>query len=395
MAKIRRRGKSWHALVYLGRGADGKPVRRSVTRPTKREVEEEVARLKAEYRQGTYIQPSKLTVAEFLQQWIRTYPIDSPTTRASYEMLVREHFIPSLGHIPLAKLSPMHLQEYYQDRLERGNLKKPGAGLSPTTVRYHHRVLAVALETAVRWRLIPENVARLVIPPKKRHFEPAIWTPEEGARFLEVIAGHRMFAFYVAAMLTGLRRGELFGLRWPDVDWEGSRLLVVRTTIMARDPATDLLRPVTKDTPKWSKARRAISISEFMLRTLARHRAEQEIERAQLGEAYHDEGWIFCRPDGRRYSMNSITGKQFNRLLEKAGVPKIRFHDLRHTHASWMLLNGEHPKVVQGRLGHSSITVTMDLYSHLMEGQDRDAVERIDSLLQRARPGRLLGPLAR
>lgn len=386
--KIKRRGKSWHAVVWLGRDADGKPIRQSITRPTKREVQEEIDRIRAEYSQGTYVRPNKMTVKEFLEMWLERYPIKSPTTRESYEMLVREHFIPELGHIRLQELSPMHLQEYYKNRLERGRVNARNGqpeGLSPTTVLYHHRVLSRALTMAWRWRLVAQNVAKLVEPPKKRKYRPTIWTPEEAVRFLEVIAQHRLFALYVTAMLSGLRRGEIFGLKWSDVDLERRILHVRREMLMIKTGEGRPRRPVLSDELKSDTSHRTVAMSETLTRALLTHKEEQEEEKRVLGSRYMDEGLVFCRPDGGRYHLESISRTQFNKLQEQAGVPRIRFHDLRHTHASWMLANGVHPKVVSERLGHSSITITMDTYSHVIPGVDREAAEGLDVLLEEAR----------
>lgn len=382
----RKRRKSWHKEVWLGRDSDGKPIRVSVTRPTKREMEEEVARLKAEYAQGTFIRPSRITVGEYLKDWLNDYEFKAETTRESYTMIVNQYLIPYLGNVQLQKLGPLHIRRYYADRRREGKDLGgiQGRALSGTTLLYHHRVLSRALKQARDWGLVANNVAQRVDAPRKEEYRPTVWTLEDGLRFLGSIEGHRLYALYYTALLTGLRRGELFGLKWADIDWDNRRMVVRRSLVVHQDEH-GTWRPQLRDGLKTAGSVRSIACSPALIQALSQHRMRQEKEREGLGELYGDLGLVFCQMTGAPYYMDNVTYRQFRSLQKKAGVPLIRFHDLRHTHASWMLATGEHPKVLQHRLGHSSITMTMDIYSHLLPGMDTPGVERLDSMLDRSK----------
>ena len=259
-------------------------------------------------------------------------------------------------------MQPSHLQGLYARLLARG--------LAPKTVRNAHIVIHKALAQAIGWDLAPRNVADLVKPPKVERREPNTLNAEEVRRLWAAIAGTRWEALLVVTVATGLRQGEVLGLRWGDIDVQRGVLQVRR----------QLHRDKTYGTPK-AKSRRRIDLAAPETRALAGHKARQDAVRRAHGEAYEDHDLVFCTDRGRPLSWRNVT-REFKRFLRTAGLKEIRFHDLRHTNATLLLEAEVHPKVVQERLGHSTIGVTLDIYSHVMPSLGRGAADRLHDVLR-------------
>ena len=359
---------SWTTVVPLPRDpVTGRRQQRRITGKTKREVEQEVARIRHELRTGTYLEPSTLTLGEYLERWlVATEPRVRPQTMRSYRRVCRERLGPALGHVPLAALSPIHIQECYADRL--------ATGLSPTTVRLYHSVLHRALKQAVRWRLIPSNPAGAVDVPARAHVEMRTWSAEQARTFLAATADHRLAALWRLALLTGMRQGEILALTWDDVDLERGTLSVRRTVIDGHDRRE--FGPT-----KTNAGKRQIALPASCVEALRAHRARQLRERLAAGPAWQDQGLVFPRYDGDVYPPRTLH-KYYGQIVRRAELPYIRFHDLRHTSATLSLALGEHPKIVQERLGHSSIKMTLDRYSHVSMGMQRQAADRLDQALE-------------
>jgi integrase len=251
-------------------------------------------------------------------------------------------------------------------------------GLSPRAVRYLHAIIRQALQQAVKEGLLTRNPADATSPPVAQTKQVRPLTEDELLAFFAAAREDRLFAAYVLAATTGLRRGELLGLCWDSVDLERGTITVRRELVRVRDGVA------LEDTTKSRSGRRSVTLTDDAVRELKAHRRRQAQERLLMGEAYQDNGLVFCRPDGRPIDPVWFT-KHFQHLLAKAGLPRVRLHDLRHTHASLLLARGVHPKVVQERLGHSSITVTLDLYSHLVPGLQEAAAASLNGLLGRRR----------
>jgi integrase len=276
------------------------------------------------------------------------------------------------------------LQTFYNEKLEKGRADGKG-GLSTRMVRYLHAIIRQALQQAVKEGLLPRNVADATSPPTVKNKQMRPLTEDELLKFFETAKEDRLFPAYVLAATTGLRRGELLGLCWGSVDLENGVLTVQRQLLDLKDGLT------LEETTKSKSGRRSIVLTDDAIRKLKAHRKRQLQERLLMGEAYQDKGLVFCREDGSFLRPDEFT-KRFQRLLKKAGLPKVRLHDLRHTHASLLLARGVHPKVVQERLGHSSITMTLDLYSHLTPGLQEAAAATLNGLLnQRKSPAKTQG----
>lgn len=265
----------------------------------------------------------------------------------------------------LTRLSPQHLQRLYATKLET---------LSPTTVNHVHAVLHKALSNAVRWGAVNRNVADLVDPPRNRPFEIATLTAHEARTFLDAASGNRLEALFVLAVTTGMRQGELLGLRWRDVDFDACALQI-RGSMQATPDGLRIMEPKTRT------SQRRVTLSREPVDALRRHRVAQAEERLQLGAAWEDNGLVFANVVGRPIAAGNLLRRSFEPLLKRAGLPRIRFHDLRHTSATLLLGRGIHPKIVAEMLGHSRVGTTLDRYSHVTPTMQREAAEAFDLIL--------------
>ena len=373
---IRSQGKaSWELRVYLGRGPDGRKLYKSHTiEGTKRQAQNELNDLLSKLQRGEYVAPSRMTVAEYLERWLTDYGRVkvAAKTLERYSEIIRAHLAPALGHHALPKLQPLHIQAYYSHALERGRRDGRG-GLAAQTVLHHHRVLREALQQAVRWQLLSRNVADAVEPPRPQRRETEVFDQAEVDRLLEAARGTRLGLPVLLAVTTGLRRGELLGLRWQDVDLEGGKLAV-------RQSIEQTKAGLAFKQPKTQKGRRVVTLPPMTVDGLRRHKAEQAKERLQLGPAYTDHGLVLARPDGRPQNPEEMT-RAFKRFVQRAGVRVLSLHKLRHTHATLLLGANVHPKVVSERLGHATVGITLDTYSHVLPNLQEEAARKIDALL--------------
>ena len=380
---IRQRSKgSWEVCVDTGRDpATGKRLRHfESVKGTKKVAQQRMHELLHTLEQGAYVRPSRLTVAQFLGEWLQDY-VElncSPRTKASYEMIIRRHLIPELGSIPLSQLEPRHLQASYSRQRERGRVDGKGQ-LSPQTVRYCHSLLAEALGYAVKMGLLSRNVAQATEAPRADHKVMPTLAPEDVPRFLEAAQESPYYTLFYLLLHTGLRRGEALALRWKNVDL-GLASLGISAYLSVVEAAYKLNGTYVIKEPKTSHSRRRIALPPSLGLVLRQHKAGQEAQRALLGKPLTDNDFVFAHPDGSPLDPSTVS-HAFNKVMRKAGLPHIRLHDLRHTHASLLLQAGVHPKIVQERLGHSSIRVTLDTYSHVIGGLQEVAAQRFDDLL--------------
>ncbi len=315
---------------------------------------------------GVLVTGPRQTVGQFFTQWLAAVqPSLRPRTFVGYEQLVRLHVVPDLGPLSLTKLSPQHLQRLYASRLD--------AGLSSTTVNHLHALIHKALSNAVRWGMLQRNIADLVDPPRSRHFAIATLSPEQARAFLAAARGHRLEALYVLAVTTGMRQGELLGLRWRDVDVDAGTLQI-RGSLQATPEGRRILEPKT------AGSRRRVALSKQPIDALRRHRVAQAEERLRLGAGWEDSDLVFCSAAGHPITASGLR-RSFEPLLKRAGLPRMRFHDLRHTAATLLLGRGVHPKVVSEMLGHTRISTTLDLYSHVSMTMQQQAADAFDAIL--------------
>ncbi len=369
---IKRKGSSNYTIV-LQLGLDpvtGKRKQQWIAAGTsKREAERKLAELVHEIDTGSYMKPGKITLAKYLGRWLLEYAQTnlSPTTVEGYEHIFRKYIIPALGNLTLAQIKPEHLQKYYSDKLN--------GGLSAQTVRHHHTVLHKALQTALKWGLLSRNVADGADVPRARRTEMQTWDENEVNCFLEAAKHSSHYALFYLALFTGMRRSELLALRWQDADLLYGQISVARGLHCLKDGTCIFSEP------KSAKSRRTIALPPSVISLLREYRARQEFEHKMQGIPSNDNDLIFSSAEGRPLLPNSVT-HAWIKLVHRAGLKYIRLHDCRHTHASLLLKQGIHPKIVQERLGHSSIQITLDTYSHVAPGLQEAAAQKFDDLIK-------------
>jgi integrase len=377
---ITKRSKNTYSVV-IRRGRDpntGKYLQSWFTvKGTKKDAEKRLAELLHQIDTGMFMQPGKATLADFLERWLSDYAYANlaPRTAEGYETIIRQHLIPKLGSVPLTQLKPEHIQKYYAETLANGRCNGKG-GLSSTTLRHHHMTLHKALKCAVKWGLLVRNPVDALDAPRTTRSEMNVMTEDDLIRFLEIAKSTPYYALFYLALYTGMRRSELLGLRWCDVDLILGQVSVTRGLHHLRDGS------IVFRSPKTATSRRTIALPPSAILMLRDHRERQEAIHAALGMPVDEEGLIFSQPDGKPLLPNTVT-HAWIKLARRTGLAGIRLHDARHTHASLMLKQGVHPKVVQERLGHSSIAITLDTYSHVAPGLQQAAACRFDECLVR------------
>jgi integrase len=354
----------WVATISLDRGR-----RKAFYGKTRQGVAGRLAAALKTHQDGLPVVGERQTVCNYLHSWLTSV---EPSLRARtfirYEQYIRLHAIPYIGGLPLARLSPQHLQRLYAERLS--------AGLSPTTVAHLHAVLHKALGQAAKWGQVPRNVADLVTKPRMSAPEMQTLTAEQARRLLDAASGDRLEALYVLALNTGMRQGEMLALKWRDIDLE-------RGAIQVRASLQRIRGAFVFSEPKTARSRRQIVVTESVTTTLKRHRSFQLEERLQAGGLWQDGDLVFADRYGQPIYATDLSRCAFYPLLERAGLPKVRFHDLRHTAATLLLAEGIHPKVVADMLGHATTAITLDLYSHTTPTMHRQAALALETVLGR------------
>lgn len=372
----------WMGQVMLD--TDGGYKRKTVYGKTQKEVKEKIARLKLDCQRGKLVETSNMPLEDWMQLWITNYKPDlKVTTRESYELYINVHIKGSeIGKIPLNKLKTTDLQKFYNAKL-KCECKNQKQNLSPTTVRYINIIIKGALRQAVNNRMINENVSDGVVLPKKNKVEIIPLTKDEVIRFLEVAKSDRLYTLYLLEMMTGLRRGEILGLKWEDVDFKERRIKVIHNLYRVNNTDKDVNSKykMVLLTPKTESSKRIIPLNQLMVDALLQHKKEQEREKKLYEDGYRDLGMVFCKPDGDYISPREFL-RQYQRLLHKAGLERKRFHDLRHTVASLLINANENPKVIQQLLGHSTISTTLDIYAHVMEQTINKSVDNLCDQLE-------------
>ena len=376
----RKKERPWEITIDVGRNpATGKRLRHfENVKGTKKDAQRRLHELMYTLEQGAYVRPSRRTVAQFLEEWLQDYvrPNTAPKTAERYEEIVRVHLTSALGAIPLSDLQPHHIQKYYSQALESGRRDGKG-GLSALTVHKHHRILYESLKYGVRQGILVRNPAEAVTPPHGQSKKPAMVGANRLQLILEAAKESPYYVLFFTLAYTGLRRSELLGLRWGDIDLEKATLSVVQTLQLLRNGEYIFGEPKSK------RSRRQIALSPSLAVLLWEYRLKQEQARRLLGKPLVPMDLVFSQPDGRPFRPNSVT-RAFQVLVESVGLKGVRLHDLRHAHATVLLHQGVHPKIVQERLGHSSVATTLDIYSHVLPGLQEAAARRFDEGLESA-----------
>jgi integrase len=377
---VARKGNRYYAVIYEGTDpVTGRTRHRwHAGGHTRKEAERVLAELVKRHHDGDYRAPERITFGDYLQQ--RWLPAKKTQLRAStydsYARNIANHVIPALGPIPLQRLTPEDLDPFYARLLADGRRNGSGGGLSIKTVRYIHTMIRKALADAHRKGSVLRNVADLADPPKlsaapKR--EMRVWTAGELRTFLTEIEAHRLHPAYFLAANTGMRRGEVLGLRWSDVDLDAKRLSVHRSLV-------NVAYELTLSDVKTASGRRVIDLHDRTVAVLRAWRKRQLEERMLAGDRPDDASLVFAHPDGSAIHPDYFS-QCFDRHLAKSSLPRIRLHDLRHTHATILLKAGVHVKVVSERLGHANVAFTMTVYQHVIPGMQADAARTFSDVV--------------
>ena len=368
---IAKKGNRYYVVIYEGvNPSTGKGRHRwHAAGPTRKGAERLLAELVKRHHDGEYRPPQKITLGEYLERWLPTQKQRlAASTFSSYQHNIRLHVVPYIGSIPLQRLMPEDLDGLYAHLLSDGRRNKGGGELSPKSVRLVHSVIHKALADAHRKGSVTRNVADVADAPKiSASARPKMraWKADELRQFLELIEEHPLYtAFYVKAN-TGMRRGELLGLTWRVIDFDNARLAVTQT-VTAPD-----YKMVVSDV-KSAHSLRTIDLNPRTVSILRTWRRQQLEEYMQTGVRTDDSGFVFARPDGSPIHPDYFS-QTFDRLLAKLDLPRIRLHDLRHTHATLLIKAGVPVKVVSERLGHASVAFTMQVYQHVLPGMQADA----------------------
>lgn len=384
---LRKRAEdSWSLVVELDRDpSTGKRRQKWHTvRGTKREAEKRLAELLVEADRGQLGSSPKMTVADFLEHWLKDHAEanTSPKTFTRYRGIVKCNVVPFVGKVSLDRLTPAQIVAW-QTKLRSAPRadKKPGT-LSAQTCKHAYVVFHTALEHAVKWGLISTNPAARVDPPRAPRREMATFTADQALAFFEALDayGTSWQTFFYVVMTAALRLAEVTGLRWEDVDLDRG-ILSVRQTIY-RLPKIGVVKKGSKS----NAGRRPVDLDAQAVSLLRRHRSEQDVLRASLGSDWQDNDLVFPGPTGKPIGDKPIR-RIFRLACEKAEVPEIRLHDLRHTTATLLLKAGINPKIVSERLGHSSVALTLNTYTHVIESMQRDAADKLGQILRRPETG--------
>lgn len=372
-----KKGKRWYAVVDEPPGPDGKRGRRrwhSGFR-TKKEAEAGAVEILGTMQSGAYVSPSAETLGPYLRAWLEAHRINKPlrdSTYHGYRKIIDKYITPRLGAVALQKLRPEHLDAFYAE-LQRDGRRLGNAALSARTVRHVHIVLRSALAAAVRKGRLASNPADRADAPAPKATEMHVWSALELRAFLEHVRDDRLYAAWLLAAGTGLRRGEVLGLRWKDCDLDSGRLTVTQTLL-------DVGHKLTFGPPKTDAGRRTVALDAGTVAVLRAHRTRQLEERLACGGDFNDGALVFCRADGDPVHPAWFS-RAFDQRVTASRLPAIRLHDLRHTHATIALGAGVNVKVVSERLGHSKIAITLDTYAHVMPTMQEEAAERVAALV--------------
>ncbi|POB09495.1 tyrosine-type recombinase/integrase [Sulfobacillus sp. hq2] len=368
---ISRGDRTWLIRIFIGR--DPKTGKRKylnkTVHGTKKEAQQELNALLRDQDTGTLVTTQRITLNEYLDQWLEAAakPRLRPQTSEDYKAILNRYVRQPLGYRRLSTIQPLDLQKLYSEMLERG--------LSPRTIRYTHVILSSALKQAVRWQMLSQNPADKVSVPKQQRREMHALNPEETKRFLSAAESSRWLTLFQFALVTGMRPEEYFGLRWEDIDWHNGRVQVKRVLVRPKGGGWRF------DEPKTKKGR-SIPIPQTLVASLKTLKVEQAKQRLSLGERWKDHGLVFTAENGEPIHHSNFTARHFKPILKAAGLAEnIRLYDLRHTCATLLLVAGENPKVVSERLGHASITLTLDTYSHVLPTLQQQATSKLESLL--------------
>ncbi|MEV2661842.1 site-specific integrase [Paenibacillus larvae] len=361
---IRKRGNKWCFVLDVGRDEiTGERIQKWFSGyDKKRDAERDMAEKIKEINDGTFIEETDETIEEFMSNWLLNKKNKvRPGTWKSYAWLINSHLIPNIGNLKLSKLKPLHLNNLYNQKLIKV--------ISANSIKKLHGLIKDALNEGIGWGIISRNVASAVSPPRVKKVKFKVWNEEQLKIFLDASSHERYYLAFELAASTGMRIGEILGLRRVDIDLENAKLSV-------RQSYTKGITGHDFHEPKTASGERLIALFPHTVSLIKGHLEIQEREKEQQAPIYQDHGLVIQTNVGTPVNPRNLSRTYYN-ILKKCDIPAIRFHDLRHTHATLLLKRGVHPKIVQERLGHSSITITLDTYSHVLPGLQEAALQNL------------------
>jgi len=367
----KRKDGKWASVITVGRNADGSQKRRFFYGKTRQEVAEKLTKALNDLKLGMYVDINKITLEAWLNTWLYDFKVNSikPKTLESYSFIIKSYLIPSLGHVYIQDLKAEHIQVMLNSLCKRK--------LSPRTVKYTHTILHSALDQAVKNNIIVKNVSNNVITPKQTKHEIKILSLDEQNRFIKCMESHRLYAAFILLLSTGIRIGELLALTWDNVDLDNT-IIKITQNLQRVKIFDDVSKTKTKlifGTPKTDKGRRIIPLLDDVASLLKEHKEKQYEELSVLGLSDKNT-LVFCSEIGTVIEPRNFT-RTFKGLLKKADISNINIHALRHTFATRGLENGIELKVMQELLGHSSISITGDIYSHVILDKKKDSINKL------------------
>ncbi|WP_234124863.1 site-specific integrase [Clostridium hydrogenum] len=362
---IIKRKNSWSLVIDLDPKTDGSRNQKWFSGfKTKKEAQIKQAEIITKLQKGCYFETQKMNLSSYLDYWLENYARTNvaQSTFVRYRQFancIKKH----LGNLQLSKLKPIAIQQLYSDVNKQ---------VSNSTVLKLHRFLHLALKHAVKWRIIPLNPTEMCQPPKPKRHEMSVWDISTYKNFKDLIKNEVMFLVVVLGTETGMRLGEILALRWEDISFDSKTIHV-----------TNSLQYINKEfilkEPKTKKSKRSITLMDTTLQVLKSVQYEQRVNKMLFGKDYDNNNFVCCWNTGKPIIPHYISTR-FKKLIKKYNLPEIRFHDLRHTHATFLLSQGINPKVVSERLGHSTITLTLDTYSHVLPNMQEEATEKLNKL---------------
>lgn len=373
---IKRGEKTWYVRIFRGRDTNGKRKYFNKTvHGTKKEAQKFLTAKMREIDLGIFIEPTNLTFDEYIKRWLESAvrPRVSQRTADGYAGLIERYLNDELGVKKLADIQTLDIQKIYAEMQKRG--------LSARIVRHTHSVLHNALKQAVKWNVLQKNVAEFVELPKIPHKERRVLSADESLSFLLLASKMPNGLIFEFALLSGMRPEEYLALQWKDIDFERCTAQVCRALVRHKGSWTF-------EQPKTAKSKRIISLPQPLIDKLKAHKRAQNEIRLKNGLIWQNYDLVFCSELGTPHSIPNLTYRYFRPILEKAELPQIRLYDLRHSHATLLLIAEENPKIVAERLGHSTIVLTLDTYSHVIPAMQKTATDKLTKMLYESKPKR-------
>ena len=364
---FQRTDNGWVASVTMGYNQNGLQARKNYYGKTRAEVVRKLDEARKMLAEGRPLSPEKQTVSQFLTRWLTdvVHASTSPKTHRTYSDLIAKHLAPGLGRIDLQKLDPQQVQHFLNT--------KSASGLSPTTVKHCRDCLRAALNVAMRWNLVVRNAAALAKPPKRVRRKATVYTRDQAQEFIQAIEGHRLETLFLVALCIGVREGEVLALGWPEVDL-AAKTIHIRHSLQRIDRKLQLV-PI-----KTEESQRSIRLPDLVVSSLIAHRERQQVEKAAAGEDWVETGRVFTTSRGTFLDARNLL-RSYYALRKVAALPKIRFHDLRHSAATLLRAAGIPTPAISKLLGHASTRTTEEVYSHVLPDMERQAAAKMDEIL--------------